>query len=61
LPPVSRPWFKKTTLLLLVAALGAITRSKGMASVVRDASIAREALCKALGPSSAQRFDLRRL
>jgi DNA-binding phage protein len=46
---------------LLATALGNITRSKGMASAVVDASIAREALCKALEPSSHQRFDPCRL
>jgi len=46
---------------LLAAKLGAINRSKGMARAVVDASMAREALCKALEPSSHQRFDPRRL
>ena len=42
---------------LLAAALGDIARARGMTSVAKDSGITREALYKALRPSSEPRFD----
>ena len=42
---------------LLAAALGDITRARGMTEVAKAAGITREALYKALRPDSAPRFD----
>lgn len=42
---------------LLAAALGDITRARGMTEVARSAGITREALYKALRPDTAPRFD----
>lgn len=42
---------------LLAAALGDITRARGMTEVAKSAGITREALYKALRPDSAPRFD----
>ncbi len=42
---------------LLAAALGDITRARGMTEIAKTTGIAREALYKALRPESAPRFD----
>ena len=42
---------------LLAAALGDITRARGMTEVAKSAGVTREALYKALRPDSAPRFD----
>jgi probable addiction module antidote protein len=42
---------------LLAAALGDITRARGMTEVAKSAGITREALYKALRPDTAPRFD----
>jgi len=42
---------------LLAAALGDVSRARGMAEIAEAAGITREALYKALRPGSAPRFD----
>lgn len=42
---------------LLAAALGDITRARGMTEIAKSAGITREALYKALRPDTAPRFD----
>jgi probable addiction module antidote protein len=42
---------------LLAAALGKIARARGITEIAKSAGITREALCKALRPDSALRFD----
>ena len=42
---------------LLLAALGDIARSKGLAQVARNSGLGRESLYKALAPGAEPRFD----
>ena len=42
---------------LLAAALGDVARARGMAQVAKDSGVTREALYKALRPTSQPRFD----
>ncbi len=42
---------------LILSALADIAKSRGMASVARDAGVSRESLYKALRPGSRPRFD----